>query len=116
MWDPLVPALSGAKRVFLAPDDALNLVDFAALPDRAGGYLVEHGPLLHYLSAERDLIAAPNTDMGKGLLALGAPTFDRTPREPQLTATVFRGGRSSCADFRGMHFDPIPGSFREVKE
>ncbi len=116
IWDPLTPALAGAKRVFIAPDDALNLVDFAALPDRAGGYLVERGPLLHYLSAERDLIPAPRSDTGKGLLALGAPAFDRTPREPQLSATVFRGARSSCADFRSMHFDPIPGSFREVKQ
>jgi CHAT domain-containing protein/Tfp pilus assembly protein PilF len=116
IWDPLAPSLAGAKRVFLAPDNALHLVDFAALPDSAGGYLVEHAPLLHYLSAERDLIAAPRTGMGRGLLALGNPAFDRTPKEPQLSATVFRGARSSCADFRSMHFDPLPGSFRDVKQ
>jgi CHAT domain-containing protein/Tfp pilus assembly protein PilF len=116
IWDPLEPALAGAKRVFLAPDDALNLVDFAALPDRNGGYLVERGPLLHYISAERDLIHADGVGTGRGLLALGAPAFDRTPREPQLSATVFRGGRSSCADFRTMRFEPIPASLREVKE
>ena len=116
IWDPLQPALSGARRVFIAPDDALHLVDFAALPSRAGGYVVERGPVLHYLSAERDLVTGPQIAAGNGLLALGAPAFDRTPREPQISAPVFRGGRSSCTDFRSMHFDPIPGSFREVKQ
>ncbi len=116
IWDPLLPALAGAKRVFLAPDNALHLVDFGALPERAGGYLVERGPLLHYLSAERDLIPLRQTSTGTGLLAMGAPAFDRTPREPRLSAAVFRLARSSCADFRSMRFDPIPASFREVKQ
>ncbi len=117
IWDPLIPALSGARRVFLAPDDVLNLVDFAALPDRSGGYLVEHAPLLHYLSAERDLVPRQGAGRGTGLLALGAPAFDRAPRaEPQLSATIFRGGRSTCSDFRSMRFQPIPASLREVKE
>ncbi|MBZ5604438.1 MAG: CHAT domain-containing protein [Acidobacteriia bacterium] len=116
IWDPIEPSLAGARRVFLAPDNALNLVDFAALPDRAGGYLVERAPLLHYVSAERDLISRPQKDTGRGLLALGAPAFDRTPHEAAPAGEVFRGGRSTCAGFRSMHFDPLPATFREVKE
>ena len=32
IWDPLEPSLANVKRVFLTPDHALNLIDFAALP------------------------------------------------------------------------------------
>jgi CHAT domain-containing protein/Tfp pilus assembly protein PilF len=121
IWDPLEPALAGARRVFIIPDHALNLIDFAALPARRGGYLIEHAPLMHYVSAERDLVAKPATPSGQGLLAFGAPAFDRAPREPQLIsyagrAPAFRGSRSACSDFRTLRFDPLPGSAKEVHE
>jgi CHAT domain-containing protein/Tfp pilus assembly protein PilF len=121
LWDPLLSALGDAQRVFLTPDHAVNLVDFATLPARQGGYLVEHGPLLNYVSAERDLISGPTAATGSGLLALGAPSFDRIPREPRLLAAatgahVFRGGRPSCSEFRSMRFEPLPASLREVRD
>jgi CHAT domain-containing protein/Tfp pilus assembly protein PilF len=121
LWDPLVPALGNARRVFITPDHEINLIDFAALPARQGGYLAEHGPLLHYLSAERDLIAPPATAPGSGLLAIGAPAFDRSPRGPQLVsragaAPVFRGSRAACSQFQALRFDPLPGSSREVRD
>ena len=121
LWDPLEPALGNARRVFVTPDHEINLIDFAALPARQGGYLVEHAPLLHYLSTERDLISAPATAPGSGLLAIGAPAFDRVPREAQFLAQasrspVFRGSRSVCSEFQSLRFDPLPGSSREVRE
>jgi CHAT domain-containing protein len=113
--------LGAARRVFITPDHEINLIDFAALPARQGGYLVEHAPLLHYLSTERDLIAPPATALGSGLLAIGAPAFDRLPREPQLVsrsggAPVFRGSRAACSQFQSLRFDPLPASSREVRD
>jgi len=82
IWDPLAPRLAGAERVLIVPDAAINLVPFAALPVESR-YLIERGPLIHYLSAERDLVAETSeTAMGDrthGLLAIGAPDFDLGP-------------------------------------
>jgi CHAT domain-containing protein/Tfp pilus assembly protein PilF len=114
IWDPLEPALAHAGRIFLTPDHALNLVDFGALPDRTNGYLEERRPVLHYLSTERDLIAAPPDRPGQGLLAMGSPAFDRIPRAS--TGNVLRGARPACEDFAAMRFDPLPASGEEVRE
>ena len=54
VWDPLEAALARVDQVFIVPDGALNLLPFAALSAKDGRYLVETGPTLHYLSAERE--------------------------------------------------------------
>ena len=58
IWDPLVPGLGNAKEVFVVPDAALHLVSLASLPVGSSQYLLETGPLIHYLSTERDLVPA----------------------------------------------------------
>jgi len=79
IWDPLAEHLEGAERVFLVPDGALHLVNFAALPVEEGRYLVEEDRLLHVLSAERDVVAlAQAQEPGKGLVAVGGPDFEET--------------------------------------
>jgi CHAT domain-containing protein len=62
--------------VLVVPDGSIGLVAFAALPWGAAGYLVEGGPTLHYLSAERDLLRPLPTDTPRSLLALGGPDYD----------------------------------------
>ena len=122
IWDPLAPFVSGMKRVFIVPDGALYLVNFAALPVGSAGYLIERGALIHYLSTERDLIHADASRVApsKGLLALGDPAFNRRigPAQNRLLASshTFRGAPPGCVDFQGMRFDPLPGSGREVDE
>jgi CHAT domain-containing protein len=105
--------------VFLAADGELNLVDFAALPARGKAYLIERGPLLHYVSTERDLLRSP-ASRGSGLLAMGAPAFDRSPHEPQLISAankpLFRGAPTTCVAFRSLRFPPLPASLREVHD
>ena len=81
VWDPIAPALAGVDRVLVCPDGALSLVSLATLPADSAGYLLETGPLVHYISAERDLVAHPvaggaEEASGTGLLALGGPDFD----------------------------------------
>ncbi len=111
------------------PDGALSLVPFDALPIGQRSYLLERGPVLHYLSAERDL--APPTDtpaVGQGLLALGGPAYDdpslfastqsigsaaRVPVSPQSTA---RSVGSGCDDVQAMSFSTLKGTLQEVRE
>ena len=56
VWDPLLTHLANATHVFVVPDGSLHLVSFAALPTGASQYLVDAGPVIHHLSAERDLV------------------------------------------------------------
>src|SRR5262249_53463359 len=59
IWDPL-----GLERpwkmVFVVPDGALSFVSLATLPEEDDHYLIESPPAIHYLSAERDLLALPS--------------------------------------------------------
>ncbi len=69
--------LVGATQIFVVPEGALHLVNLAALPADDPRYLIETGPLIHYLSAERDLVRGEDLQApGAGLLAVGGPAFD----------------------------------------
>jgi CHAT domain-containing protein/tetratricopeptide (TPR) repeat protein len=131
VWDPIEPLLQGSRVVFVVPDGALHLVNLAALPDGSGRFLVEHGPVLHLISSERDLVApsvAPPE--GSGFLVMGGPDFEDTTeaRAPEsirpgsasdatrgATAVMLRGAHLSCAVFRSVVFGPLPGASREVE-
>ena len=129
VWEPLVRQLGKPERVFVVPDGSLHLVSFAALPDGDGDYLVSSGPLVHYLSAERDIVSGEvGSGSGVGLLVIGGPAFEDTtvfaslsdghedgmanglrtrdgateaPPATALTLPVksYRGKRSGCAPF-----------------
>ncbi len=137
LWDPLAPLVGGFERIFVVPDGPLHLLNFAALPAGADSYLVETGPLLHYLTAERDLVRITRRHGGVGLLALGGASFDAGEEPPVLPAarrpaedldsakccpesrTRSAGeGRPQpdCRDFRDTRFLPLPESAREVEE
>jgi CHAT domain-containing protein len=83
VWDPMAPHLRNVSALFIVPDGALHLVDFATLPSGDTRYLLESAPTLHYLLAERDVIRADEERSGQGLLALGAPDFDVTAPRPR---------------------------------
>ena len=132
VWDPIASHLGEVRSVLLVPDGAMHVISFAALPIGSEVYLIEKGPLLHYLSAERDLISSrDSTVIGNGLLALGDPTFDDTSLfaalspenkpEQGLFAKVksvfqFRGMRSECGDFQSLKFKPLPATYKEINE
>ena len=114
VWDPLSAHLRHATRVFVVPDGALHLVSLAALPTAESSYLVETGPMIHYLSAERDLVPAGADPLaGHGLLALGDPAFDQ-PSVASASQAAFRGTRAGCPDFQSMRFESLPASLMEV--
>ena len=146
IWDPVASQVSGAKRVFVVPDSTINLIPFAALPAPTGGYLIESGPIIHYLTAERDIAAraGDRRDDGRGLLAIGGPSFsdptsfsglrpesrrpqrciEASPRidSPASRAPVDIGtlppqdARSPCVTLQNMKFDPLPAAAREAAE
>lgn len=131
VWDRLVPHLRDASRVFIVPDGTLALVPFVALPVGQRSYLLERGPVIHYLSAERDLVptGAETGAVGQGLLALGGPAYDdpslfsaeqnrtssvaRSPGSPRATA---RSAGSGCNDVQAMTFPALKGTLQEVRE
>jgi CHAT domain-containing protein len=125
VWDPLQEAVGDAKRLFIVPDGALQLVNLAALPGDAGVYLVETAPLIHYLSSERDLVPLKGRVAGQGLLAVGAPQYDATGpfaslrygATPPMVASkaVFRGKRAACGDIASARFEPLPQTGKETE-
>lgn len=119
VWDPLARWTGAADRVLVVPDAALDAVNFAALPASGGRYLVEEGPTISLLSAERDAVAfvRPRT-RGHGLLALGAPAFDRAPAGTVPSATrgstdVARRRQDDCVD-ASLRFEPLPATRAEI--
>jgi CHAT domain-containing protein/tetratricopeptide (TPR) repeat protein len=126
IWDPLVPGLGDARKVFVVPDAALHLVNLDSLPSSSSQYLIETGPLIHYLSTERDLVPVQSR-RGEGILVVGNPAFDQAGRitlasdrqstptgAPAATAVLLRGSRSGCGTFQTLHFPPLPASQQEV--
>jgi CHAT domain-containing protein len=128
IWDPIAAHLDGVGRVFIVPDDAINLVSFAAMPVGQSSYLLQDGPVIHYLSAERDLAAPeqPSGNAGRGLLALGAPAFADaslfgktqtvTSQVAAGASAVLRGAATQCGTFQSMQFRRLPGSGTEAQE
>jgi CHAT domain-containing protein/Tfp pilus assembly protein PilF len=130
IWDPISPHISGTGRVFIVPDAALYLVNFSALPVDEAEFLVERGPLIHLLSAERDLLLAREpTPQGTGLLAMGDPDYDAAVAigaEGSLNwgvaasalagVTVFRGEVPHCRGFWTARWPRLPGTGREIRD
>jgi tetratricopeptide (TPR) repeat protein len=122
IWDPVARTLNGATRVLVVPDGTINLVSFATLPVGEDRFVVQDGPLVHYLSAERDAVP-PSVAVasGRGLLALGGPAYDL-----DITGLVEPGTgglapasptrSAGCASFDSLIFDPLPGAAVEAGE
>jgi CHAT domain-containing protein/tetratricopeptide (TPR) repeat protein len=120
IWDPLIPRLGNAREVFVVPDAALHLVNLASLPRGNSEYVIETGPLIHYLSAERDLVST-SSHHGEGILVVGNPAFDQSGKvtlvanqQSSRAAPTLRGSRSACGRFRTLRFAPLPASQREA--
>jgi CHAT domain-containing protein/tetratricopeptide (TPR) repeat protein len=140
IWAPIRPFLTSARSVFVVPDGALHLVDFATLPTGTTTYLVEAPLTVHYLLAERDLVQPPSEPRGASLLALGAPDFDKVdrvaaetpasliadaverPANPGVAAdaddaarTRSLASRSACDALAHRTFAPLPATRDEMQ-
>ncbi|MGH9869736.1 MAG: CHAT domain-containing tetratricopeptide repeat protein [Candidatus Polarisedimenticolia bacterium] len=121
VWDLFADALGEAGLVFVVPDGALHQVSFAALPGRGDLFLVETGPALHYLSAERDLLRArpvsvsPDSPKQEKLLVIGGPDFELEVEQP-AESSFYRGPLAGCLLSETLRFPPLPGSLAEADE
>jgi len=117
IWDPLKSEFQNAKLVFVTPDGVLNLVPFSSLPS-GKDYLVEHGPVVHILSSERDLLPTEHEERKGGLLAIGSPSFElaRADETGNAIPDSLRGGPINCEAFSSMEFHSLPGALNEVKD
>jgi CHAT domain-containing protein len=114
IWDPLQKEIGNAKTVYVVPDGVLNLVPFSALP-QGNGYMVDHGPVVHLLTSERDLLPEPQAEKRAGLLAVGSPSFELAAVQPP-TDGLLRESGVKCDAFSKMEFQPLPGALGEVKD
>ena len=132
VWDRVAPHLGDAARVFIVPEGTLGLVPFAALPIGERSYLIERGPVVHYLSAERDIVAQGSTSSSpNGLLAIGGPSFNdasmfasRARSRPPVStnpatssaAATLRGAAMPCGGLQQITFEPLGGTRQEVRD
>jgi CHAT domain-containing protein len=125
IWDPVARSLGGVRLVLVVPDGAIHQVSLATLVDQDGRFLIESGPRLHYLSAERDLAGDSGArPSGRGLLVLGGPDFDTRPAAADAVASaressppaVYRGPAALCAARGALRFDPLDAAGQEAIE
>ena len=122
IWDPIVALLRGVETVFVVPDGALHAVNLSALPVGEVRYLVESGPTIHYLSAERDLSRkSEGAQVGSGLLVMGDPDFDAVPNRSAVRASdaapdLRRATTHDCNDLDSRRFGRLPGTGREARD
>ncbi len=124
IWDPIAGLFGETSAVFVVPDGSLSLVNLAALPTEGGRYLIEDGPLVHMLSAERALIPRPAIDPAGGrphMLALGNPDFNAVPGKPEA-GTVHAGlstntqrSNSLQTNPESVNFQPLPATAGEIE-
>ncbi len=128
IWDPVWSTLHNPRRVIVVPDGALNLVSLGSLAGRDGRYLVESGPTIHYMAAEKDMVRPPRPPAAGGeLLIVGGPDFDaarvasgqpavqQEERKPPLVSSL-RSPRGACAAFASLIFDPLPQARAEADQ
>ena len=113
IWDPFRVEVGNARLALVVADGNLNLIPFASLP-QGNGSLVEHGPVIHTLSSERDLVPADQAQRKRGLLAMGSPTFELAGN--MLPPSPLRGATPSCEEFSKIEFQPLPGTAIEVSD
>jgi CHAT domain-containing protein/tetratricopeptide (TPR) repeat protein len=123
LWDPLEPHVRGSDLILVVPDGAINLVNFAALPIGPTEYWIDRGPLIQYLTTERDVVQLADVKpaAAKGLLALGGVTFGQGIARDNSGSLATSGAdasaqlRTGCG-LRSQPFIPLPATLKEVNE
>ena len=119
LFDPLVPALNGRTRLFLAPDGCLTRLPFESLPIGGGRCIIDDYQI-SYLTVGRDVLRFGTASSGRAgkPLVVADPEFDLcNPDLPALTEETKRRWRHSRSlDPRSLHFRTLPGTNSEGKQ
>jgi CHAT domain-containing protein/Flp pilus assembly protein TadD len=79
IWKPLMPYLSGIKKISFAPDGILHRIAFQALPVQSNTLLIDSFQLQQYSSIKQLLDAKEEKqDKWSSVLLLGNPDFNNT--------------------------------------
>lgn len=127
IFEPLRESLAGAKTLFVAPDNELNRVPFAALLASDGKYLLESHDIA-YLSCGRDLLRTFPVH-GDGTLVFAGPDYDlatpaRAAKAEELLAEadapldIELAERSAPldVDLRALRWNRLPGAEGEAQD
>lgn len=118
LWDPIAAYLEGVSDVYLVGEGPVVDLPWHALPKGDRSYLVESGPRLHILNAERELVEEASPPASPSLLAVGAPDYDRAGPNPGeatvVAAAVVRAGMDPCAA-GPSRLSPLPQTRTEVE-
>ncbi|MFC4821490.1 CHAT domain-containing tetratricopeptide repeat protein [Dokdonella ginsengisoli] len=107
LLDPL--ALSEKRqRLFVIPSAALSRINFAALSNEDGRYLVETGPSFHLLNHERELLLPRPQARTNGLLLAGAATGSIS------TGVLGPQMRKACPGLGPGSLGALPGAASEL--
>lgn len=118
---PIRKLLGPVRRIFLAPDGALNLIPFAALIDENNRYLIE-GYSLNYLTTGRDLLRLQVGGESRGEpRAFANPSFDLTP-DKKKSGSETQSSRPDnqtlanpfAKDLTSVNYKPLPGTAAEA--
>ncbi|HEV8200964.1 MAG TPA: CHAT domain-containing tetratricopeptide repeat protein [Candidatus Polarisedimenticolia bacterium] len=130
IWDPVASRIGKPSILLIVPDGSLNLVNFATLPLADGRFLLEEGPVMHFLSSERDVVPVPSAaGLHEGVLAIGGVDYDAFPTvvasagpaaevatpDEDAVATHYRSPDSGCDELRELRFSPLPATSSEVE-
>ncbi len=139
VWNPIVPALAGCRKVYVSPDGELSFVSFASLPGSKPDSFVIDDYDITYVGTGRDLVRTGSSEASAPLL-VGAPDFGTVSpsassassavqkQQKGLTADgadsadaeqkellAMRTGISDLRSFSALSFPPLPGTRTEVE-
>ena len=112
LWAPLQGALDGARRVILVPDGSLHAVNFAALRDATGRYVIESEPTVHLVSSERDLLRPVGIAQPPRMLLVADPAFG----DVRAVSAAEHRGAAPCAEPAALAFPALPASRQEADD
>lgn len=121
VMQPIRKLLGPARRIFLSPDGALNLIPFAALVDEHGKYLVE-AYSIDYLTSGRDLLRLQGQERNSSAPVVFANPLYDLAMASQLTVTNPQGGSRDnknavyrrSIDFASKTYGSLPGTAEEA--
>jgi CHAT domain-containing protein len=114
VFEPLLPALRGRRRLRIAPDGSLNLLPFEVLPD-GSGRIIDHYEI-SYLGVGRDILRSKEAFVSPAPpLILAAPDFDGATQTSATQPGPHTRSTLNDLQQRGARFAPLQGTETEGK-